>query len=262
MSDAPLDARVETTPAAGKPRSPRGAGLFRNIFSNWVWYGLVVVSGFLVPRFISDLQGKELLGVWDWSWSLIVYVSLMAIGITAAVNRYVARYRSTEDWDALNTSVNTCLVLLSFSALAGIGLAIFFSLHVDWLLASPDGSGGRTEWDPELLHIASWVVFLLSLSSALQLPGGVFNGGNPAGKAFAIRKRHHQMSARFEYTGNIPKRCSRLGQILQYPEARDQIKGTCAKRQLLGVGYEEMIERMPGRCDSNHFFYVIRAGYP
>lgn len=140
--------------------------LARNVLANWIWYALVVVSGFVLPRFIDREQGQALLGVWDLGWSLVFYVSLLALGVSAAVQRYVARFRAVAAWDELNSIINSSLALLTGSALLGLILAAGLAVGVRYLL--PEADAGT-------LEIARWVVMLLCTCAALQIPGAVFN---------------------------------------------------------------------------------------
>ena len=128
---------------------------------------VVVVMGFVTPRLIADYQGRELLGIWDFGWSLIVYISFLAFGITSAANRYVAAYRTTQDWAQLNAVVSTSLLLLSVAAGVGVAATAGIVLFIPSLLA--DTSVAE-------LTTARWLVLLLALKAALQLPAGVFNG--------------------------------------------------------------------------------------
>jgi O-antigen/teichoic acid export membrane protein len=140
--------------------------LVRNIAANWAWYALVLASGFVLPRLVDEFAGQAALGVWDFGWSLVIYVNLLALGVASAVNRYVARFRAVADWQALNEHVSTCLLLLSIAGTVGLGLAGAFAWLAPRLLHA----------EPDLLRVARLVVLLLGINSALQLPGGVFNG--------------------------------------------------------------------------------------
>lgn len=139
----------------------------RNALANWAWYAFVLVSGFLLPRLIDRHQGRELLGVWDFGWSMVAYVNLLAMGVSSSVNRYVARYRTEGRDHALNLTVNSALAILVVSASVGVAIA---GLVVTWL---PHLLG---ELDPGVIRAARWTVALLCLNCALKLPGGVFNG--------------------------------------------------------------------------------------
>ncbi len=170
MSDAPSDNHESITgqnaEKDAEARPGRTASLVRNIFANWLWYVLVVISGFLLPRFIDRHQGRELLGLWDLGWSLQFYISLLALGVASAVNRYVARYRTVRDWDALSATVSSSLMLLVVSSAAGLVGAAAFVAFVPQML--PGSS-------PDVVTTGRWVVWILSITAAIQLPGSVFN---------------------------------------------------------------------------------------
>lgn len=151
-------------PEPGEPSPTPSAA--RSVLANWLWYLLVLASGFVLPRLFARHLGAELLGVWDLGWSFVFYVRWLNLGITASANRYVARYRSLCDWPALNASASTGLLLLSVACGLGLLLAMGLSRGVAYLL--PGAA-------PEVVRAAGLVVMLLSISAALQLPGGLFN---------------------------------------------------------------------------------------
>jgi O-antigen/teichoic acid export membrane protein len=141
--------------------------IFVAVLSNWLWYAIVLVSGFIVPRLIHECQGSELLGIWDLGWALVTYFDWLALGVGSAVSRYVARFRAVEDWDGLNAHFNSCLALLLASfALGVLSIAGFWHL-MPFVLHS---SG------PDAVATARWVILLLGLSGSLNLPGNAFNG--------------------------------------------------------------------------------------
>jgi len=137
-----------------------------NAIANGIWYVLVIVSGFVIPRAIAQYQGQVLLGIWDLGLSLLFYVGLLRMGAGSAVSRYVSRYRTLEDWHSLNANVNSSLAFLSLAAVLGIIGAAVLAALVHLLI--PDGT-------PELLATARWIVFLLAASAALEMPISVFN---------------------------------------------------------------------------------------
>lgn len=158
---------VDTEPVAEQRQAGGGGLLARNTAANWAWYLVVLVSGFIVPRLVDEYQGQRLLGVWDFAWSLVVYVALLAFGITSAVNRYVARHRARGEWEELNQIINTSLLLLLGGGVLGIAAALGLTLAVPWFLQ---------ESSPEIVAVARLLVLLLAVKAALQLPAGVFNG--------------------------------------------------------------------------------------
>ncbi len=157
-----------STPRPSSPdvKRPR-PGLALSVAANWLWYAVVIISGFLLPRLVDQSQGQAMLGVWDFGWSLVIYVSMLAMGISSAVNRYVARCLASDDFGGLNESVNTSLAILLLCGVAGVALGVLFAWVTPWMLQ---------EHDPASARAGVWVVLLLCMGAAVQLPGGVFNG--------------------------------------------------------------------------------------
>ena len=93
----------------------------RNVAFAWGGYMVNVISGFLVPRLISDQLGQVTLGVWDFSWSFVSYFGLVQLGMGGSISRYVARYRAKNDVAGLNRSVSSIALFQRTVRLAGIG---------------------------------------------------------------------------------------------------------------------------------------------
>lgn len=148
-------------------KSGNKTSMTRGVLANWSWYVVVIAMGFVTPRLIGEYRGQVLLGIWDFGWSFIVYISFLGFGITSAVNRYVAAFRTTQDWLALNKIVNTSLAMLGIAGVIGITAAFFLARIVPGLLS--DASSQE-------LATAHWMILLLALKASLQLPAGVFNG--------------------------------------------------------------------------------------
>ena len=159
---------------SSQPRpSPRAADLtrrgyiFRSTLFNWGGHLVYVIAGFIIPRFVDRRLGAELLGVWDFGWSLVGYIDLMMLGLVSAVNRFVARHRERNETEELNRCVNSSLVVMAASTLLALGLTVVF------VLATPQLLGGLS---PAAEHQARMMMLLLGISGAVQLPSGIFNG--------------------------------------------------------------------------------------
>lgn len=146
---------------------PRRDSLLRSVLSNWVGHFVFMVSGFVLPRLIGDRVGQDALGVWDLGWSLVAYSHLLVMGIGGAVNRYVARYRAGEDWQALNSTVNSSLAILTVSFVLAVAAAGVFASLVPVLLRSAESVD---------MAVARRMVLLLGIAAALKMPSAVFDG--------------------------------------------------------------------------------------
>ncbi len=142
-------------------------GIARSVIANWAGQSIVVVSGFILPRFVKDELGAEQLGVWDLGWSMVAYLMLLNAGIASSVNRHVARARAMADWAMLSRDASCCAcVFLVTSLIAVVVTALLAGLLPGWLPVS---------FAPYLDEVR-WVVACLGLMAACGLAVAVFNG--------------------------------------------------------------------------------------
>jgi O-antigen/teichoic acid export membrane protein len=141
--------------------------LVSSVFFSWAAHFVFIVAGFIMPRMIDERLGQELLGVWDFAWSLVSYFSLVQAGIGSSVNRYVARYRAAGDLSAVNRIVSSAFCILSFAGLLVMGLSIAVSLLLPRLFSTRLA---------EHMREAQLVVFFLGASICSQVTLGAFNG--------------------------------------------------------------------------------------
>jgi O-antigen/teichoic acid export membrane protein len=141
--------------------------LVGSLASGWIAQALQLMSGFVLPRLISDRLGQGSLGVWDFGWALVSYFALLQGGIASSVNRYVARHRAIRDTVGLNTAVNSVGLVLKGVALVIAALTCVIAWLVPGLMGSKLAGLGEE---------ARWVVLLLGLTIAVQVQGSVYGG--------------------------------------------------------------------------------------
>jgi len=141
--------------------------LVSSVIFNWGGHFVFVIAGFIMPRMIDRRLGQELLGVWDFAWSIVSYFGLVQIGVASSVNRYVARYRMTGDISALNGIVSSASFAMTISGVLVLGLTIAVSLLIPQLFGVRLGENVRE---------AQWVVFFLGTSMAIGVASGTYNG--------------------------------------------------------------------------------------
>ncbi len=145
---------------AGKEDLTGKDRIVKNVLTGWVAYMIFMVAGFIMPRLIDNYEGQVALGIWDFSWTFVNYLSMSGLGLASALNRYVPRYRTTGELEKLNQTVSTVVMLQVFIALFVLlaTLAIFFSIPVYFA----DRLGEQT-------GMARWVVLLLGGSLAVEM---------------------------------------------------------------------------------------------
>ncbi|MHC4116294.1 MAG: oligosaccharide flippase family protein [Planctomycetota bacterium] len=141
--------------------------LISNVLFSWSAHFVFIVAGFIVPRMIDRRLGEDLLGIWDFAWSLVTYFGLLTVGISSSVNRYVARYRIVADFANLNRVVSSACCILGITGLLAFGLTLGISWSLPQLFGEQLGDG---------VHEAQSVVFFLGSSLAVQIAFTAFTG--------------------------------------------------------------------------------------
>jgi O-antigen/teichoic acid export membrane protein len=177
--------------------------LTMNVLASWLGYLVQVVAGFALPRLIDHNLGQTVLGIWDFSWSLVMYFNNAQLGVGSSIHRYVSRYRAVDDSISLNravSSVTAFQVTAATIALAGVWTLAWWipSLfgarlgeHADetrWVVAFLGSAvaidmafdayrgviTGCHRWDVfNLVDATSYLLTFLGLISVLLLGGGV-----------------------------------------------------------------------------------------
>jgi O-antigen/teichoic acid export membrane protein len=137
----------------------------RNVAFAWGGYMVNVISGFLVPRLISDQLGQATLGVWDFAWSFVSYFGLVQLGMGGSIGRYVALHRAKNDAVGLSRSVSTIAI---FQRSVG-WLALVLALVSAWWILPLFGARLA-----ESMNTARWVLLLLGTEIALSISLSVY----------------------------------------------------------------------------------------
>jgi O-antigen/teichoic acid export membrane protein len=138
-----------------------------NVIFNWGGHFVFIVTGFIVPRMIDRRLGQELLGVWDFAWSLVTCFELVRAGISSSVQSYVATYRTAGDVARMNLIVSSASFVLCVAGLAVLGLTTVVSLLLPQLFGNRLGENVRE---------AQWVVLFLGATLGTEVAFGAFAG--------------------------------------------------------------------------------------
>jgi O-antigen/teichoic acid export membrane protein len=138
-----------------------------NVIIGWLGQLVFVISGFILPRMINTNLGQELLGIWDFSWSMITYFEFIYGSLTSSVNRYVAKHRATNDIEGVSTAVSSAFfALLILAALVAVLTACIALLLPHFMIKQ---LGAQTA-------AAQQVIFYLGLSLVAKICLAVFGG--------------------------------------------------------------------------------------
>jgi O-antigen/teichoic acid export membrane protein len=110
--------RAQTCPDTAEVADDRTgrSRLVSNVSVTWIGQMIYLATGFVMPRMIDHKLGQEVLGVWDFCWSLVAYFRFVDMGIITSVNRYVARLWAQKDIAGINRVVSSSTVALVLTA--------------------------------------------------------------------------------------------------------------------------------------------------
>ncbi|MCU7845549.1 MAG: oligosaccharide flippase family protein [Candidatus Thiodiazotropha sp. (ex Monitilora ramsayi)] len=141
--------------------------LFKNVIWSWLGHLAFIIAGFILPRAINDNVGQVLLGIWDFAWSIVNYLTLVQMGIGTSVNRYVAKYAALNDFKGLNTSVISVFVIQML--LGAVIIILTFILYYIVPIVWEEKLG-------EHLDEAQTIIIILGFSTALRTAFGAYDG--------------------------------------------------------------------------------------
>ena len=161
-----------------------------NVAVSWMTQLVTIVIGFLMPRLIDESLGQVQLGIWDFGWAIMSYLSLVNIGLGANANYYVATFNAEGDHKRLNevlSSAHFVQVLVTILVVL-VSVALYYSLPV-WL----------SDTIAEHIEDTQLMVFFLGLSIATQMLfdayRGLMTGVHRWDVHHGINTLHHTLSA-------------------------------------------------------------------
>lgn len=138
-----------------------------NLMVSWVSQLVLIFSGFIMPRLVDDKVGQAALGIWDFGWSFVSYLSLVGLGMGACFNRYIAKHRAAGELTQLNHVANSAVfVQLIFSVVTTLCTVAFYFLIPIYF----------SESLAEHTETAQYVVLFLGLSVAVRMSSGSASG--------------------------------------------------------------------------------------
>jgi O-antigen/teichoic acid export membrane protein len=139
----------------------------RNVGASYLGHFVFIIFGFILPRAISDEVGQAMLGIWDFCWSFVNYLSLAMVGIGSSVNRFVARYRAAADHAALNRTVSTVVAIQLAIAMAVLIAVLIIAWTIPLMFEEQLEDQSKT---------TMWVVVYLGASLAVQMAFDAWRG--------------------------------------------------------------------------------------
>jgi O-antigen/teichoic acid export membrane protein len=140
--------------------------LLKNITSNYVGIAIQIVIAFLLSPFLVHTLGDEGYGIWTIVAALTGYMSLLDLGLSSAITRFIAEHNRRGEADAMSSMLSTAFFF--FIALGGL-----------LILCSPLISIGVTslvQTEGELNEVFQALVIVVCFDVAIFVTDGAFRG--------------------------------------------------------------------------------------
>lgn len=138
-----------------------------NLIVSWTSQLVLIFSGFIMPRLVDDKLGQAALGIWDFGWAFVSYLTLVGLGMGACFNRYIAKHRAAGEIKRLNQVANSVIFVQMVIATAVLFFTAVFFFILPILFA--DSLADDTQ-------DTQWVVLFLGASLAVQMLSGSARG--------------------------------------------------------------------------------------
>jgi O-antigen/teichoic acid export membrane protein len=158
----------------------------RNLSTRYLAIAVEMAVGLIVLPFNLSHLGASAYGLWALTTSVTMYFSVLDLGYSGAVVKFVAQYRAKQDTRALNETLSTTFFLFAGFGVLTYVVAIVLSVYIDRILHLSAGQ----------VHTARLVLLITTVSVALGTActvfGAVINGfqrydlNNIAGTASTI----------------------------------------------------------------------------
>ena len=153
-------------------REPEGETLTvaRNVSTRYLAIGVEAILGLVVLPFNVAHLGTSAYGLWMLTASVTAYFSVLDLGYSGALVKFVAQYRARRDFHALNEILSTTFAIFAtfgvVTYLVAIAIAVFM--------------GRLFQLSPDQVHLGRVVLLIISLNvaagTAFSVFGGVING--------------------------------------------------------------------------------------
>ncbi len=154
----------------GPARAEETLTVARNVSTRYLAIVIEAALGLVILPFNVAHLGTAAYGLWMLTASVTTYFSVLDLGYSGALVKFVAQYRARRDVRALNEILSTTFyVFTTFGAVTYV-VAIVLAVYLDHLF----------HLTPDQIHVGRMVLLIISLNvaggTAFSVFGGVING--------------------------------------------------------------------------------------
>ena len=140
--------------------------LARNVGTRYLFVVAEMIVGLLTLPFNLRHLGAEAYGLWMLTAGLTVHFSILDLGYSGAIVKFVAQYRSKRDLQGLNEIASTLFVLFSALGVVVYLVVVALAFNLDHLL----------NITPQQAETGKWILLIVGLNAAVNFGFSTFGG--------------------------------------------------------------------------------------
>ena len=138
----------------------------RNVSTNLMGMFIQMAIAFTLSPFLVHTLGDERYGIWTIAVAFTGYMSLLDIGLSSAVSRYVSKYSSQQAELDVNSIISTAFVMLF---LLGLTIVLVSPFMADFIVSA-------IKFDESLNNVVHFLIIIVSFDIGIFIVSGVFKG--------------------------------------------------------------------------------------
>ncbi len=128
-------------------------------------FGAIIIA-FMLSPFLVHTLGDTKYGIWSIISALTGYMTLLDLGVSSAIAKYVSKYKALKDYKSLNVVFSSGIVIMILVGLTLFALSPFIA----------DGVVSAFDFEPDLRDTVHTLVIIGAIDVAIFVATGVFFG--------------------------------------------------------------------------------------
>ncbi len=125
-----------------------------------------IVIAFMLSPFLVHTLGDTNYGIWSIISAFAGYMTLLDLGVSSAIAKYVSKYKALKDYKSLNVVISSAIVIM---LLLGVLLIVLSPILANLVV-------NGFKFDPEMQHTVHALVIIAAIDVAIFVGSGVFFG--------------------------------------------------------------------------------------
>jgi O-antigen/teichoic acid export membrane protein len=165
-AEEPADAEQRAAEAWAPNDRRQLATIARNLTTRYLAIAIEMFIGLVMLPFNLHHLGKEAYGLWMLTGSVTIHFSILDMGYSGALVKFMAQYRAHRNARALNEIASTLFFVFAAMGVVAYLVAVGLAFNLQHIFRI----------DAAQAEIGKWILIIIGLNVALNFPFSVFGG--------------------------------------------------------------------------------------